>query len=161
MEIRKAQLQDLESIMAVYVIAKQFMQETGNKHQWIDGYPSSTLIMDDIQTGNCYVCTADDDEIVGVFYYRQGPDKTYAKIYEGKWLNDEPYGVIHRLAGTGKGKGIAAVCLNWCFRQCNNIRVDTHRDNLVMQQILKKNGYTPCGIIYIENGTERLAFHKC
>ncbi len=160
MEIRKAQLKEIDVIMDIYALARQFMQETGNRNQWINGYPSKDLITNDIRNEYCHVCISTDNEIVGVFYFRIGNDITYAKIYDGKWLNDKPYGVIHRLAGTGKVRGIASCCLQWCFNQCENIRVDTHQDNFIMQNILKKNGYAQCGIIYIENGTKRLAFQN-
>lgn len=146
--------------MGIYSHARTFMKETGNSSQWVNGYPSEELITTDIEKGHLYVCIAPENELAGVFCFREGPDKTYATIYNGQWLNDKPYKVIHRMASNGKYKGIADFCLQWCTGQCNNIRVDTHRDNKVMQHILIKNGYTPCGIIYVENGTERIAFHK-
>ncbi|WP_321330803.1 GNAT family N-acetyltransferase [uncultured Bacteroides sp.] len=161
MEIRKTQLEELDTLMNIYAQAKLFMRKTGNNNQWIDGYPSREIAMKDITNGNSYVCTDDDNEIVATFCFIQGEDATYLKIYDGQWLNDRPYGVVHRLAGTGKSKGIGTFCLQWCFDQCKNIRVDTHHDNVVMQNLLKKNGYVTCGIIYIANGTPRIAFQKC
>jgi RimJ/RimL family protein N-acetyltransferase len=41
-----------------------------------------------------------------------------------------------------------------------NLKIDTHRDNIPMQKVLKRNGFSECGIIYIENGDERIAFQK-
>lgn len=76
-------------------------------------------------------------ELVGTFCYIEGIDPTYLKIYEGEWLNDEPYAVIHRMASNGKQKGISTECLKWAFAHCDNIRIDTHRDNIVMQNLLK------------------------
>lgn len=160
MKIRTAKAEDIECIMEVFDIARQFMRQTGNDKQWIDGYPSGELISDNIRDRSFYVCLSDDGQIVGVFYFKIEEDKTYAKIYDGKWLDDKPYGVVHRIASNGKQKGVAAFCLQWCFEQCGNIRIDTHRDNIVMQNILIKNGYRPCGIIYIANGAERIAFQK-
>ena len=40
------------------------------------------------------------------------------------------------------------------------IRIDTHRDNKIMQHNLLKYGFTYCGIIYLANGDERLAYQK-
>ena len=51
-------------------------------------------------------------------------------------------------------------CLQWCYRQIPNLRADTHRDNHILQHILKKHGFQYCGIIYLLNGDERLAFQK-
>ncbi|MDL2277952.1 GNAT family N-acetyltransferase [Parabacteroides sp. OttesenSCG-928-G07] len=161
MIIRKAGIKDLNLLMEVYAHARQFMQETGNKNQWINGYPSEEVICNDILSENSYVVLDEKtNELVAVFYFRQGDDPTYAKIYDGEWLNDKPYGVVHRMASAGKMKGIADYCLEWCYGQCANIRVDTHKDNLIMQNILKRNGYRQCGIIYVANGTERIAFQK-
>ena len=41
-----------------------------------------------------------------------------------------------------------------------NLRADTHRDNRIMQHILQKHGFRYCGIIYLLNGDERLAYQK-
>ena len=46
------------------------------------------------------------------------------------------------------------------FEHFENIRVDTHRDNKVMQHILTKYGFQRCGIIYVKNGTERIAYQR-
>ena len=160
MNIRKANVEEIDVIMDVFEAAKRFMREKGNDKQWIDGYPSKKLILSNIQNDGFYVVLSDDEQIVGVFYYKVEADKTYAKIYDGAWLNDKPYGVVHRIASNGKQKGIASFCLQWCLEQCKNIRVDTHRDNSVMQNVLIQNGYQRCGIIYVANGTERIAFQK-
>ena len=160
MHIRTAGIEDLDSIMPIYDIAKQFMQETGNGNQWINGYPSREQILNDIEGKGCHVCVSDEGQILGAFYFKVEDDPTYTKIYDGEWLNGKPYGVAHRMASNRTRKGIADFCLQWCFDQCKNMRVDTHKDNIVMQNILKKNGYIPCGIIYIANGTPRLAFQK-
>ena len=93
---------------------------------------------------------------MGTFCFILGEDPTYLNIYEGAWLNDEPYGVIHRMAASGKRKGVSEACLNWCFEHFENIRVDTHRDNKVMQHILTKYGFQRCGIIYVKNGQSAL-----
>lgn len=100
-------------------------------------------------------------KIVGTFAFIQGDDPTYAHIYDGAWIDDkQPYGVIHRLASTEDSKGVASACLQWCYRQIPNLRADTHRDNHILQYILKKYGFQYCGIIYLLNGDERLAFQK-
>ena len=82
-------------------------------------------------------------------------------IKDGAWLNDRPYGVVHRVACASRGRGLASHCLNWCFEQWGNIRIDTHRNNIPMQKMLEKNGFSRCGIIFVEAGPERIAFQKC
>ena len=157
-QIRKAELEEIPRIMPLYSRARTFMQETGNKNQWINGYPSMEDIRNDIQERCLFVCFSPEDEIVGAFFFKIEDEPTYHTIYEGEWLNDEPYGVIHRLASAGTYKGIGDICFQWCLRQCKNLRADTHRDNYIMQHIFRKNGLVYCGIIHLRNGSERLAF---
>ncbi|MEG1934448.1 MAG: GNAT family N-acetyltransferase [Rikenellaceae bacterium] len=160
MKIRKAMRSDIGAVMAIFDYARKFMQMSGNGSQWGAGYPSESIIMRDIECGNSYVCTADNGEIVATFCFVIATDSTYNKIYNGKWLNDNPYGVVHRLAKLSKVGGVANFCLQWCFEQCENIRVDTHKDNIIMQNIFKQNGYVECGTIIIEDGSFRTAFQK-
>lgn len=160
MNIRVATPHDLKDLMAIFDYARRFMQANGNPNQWINGYPAEDFILQEIEDGHCYACESEDDEIVGTFCFIMGNDPTYTYIEDGEWLNEEPYAVIHRMASNGKVKGISDECLKWCFSQCKNIRVDTHHDNLVMQNILIKNGFKRCGIIYVKNGTPRIAFQK-
>ncbi len=160
MEIRHANTGDIPAIMETYAIARAFMRSTGNTAQWTDGHPSEETVTEGIRDGKQYVCVC-GGEIAGTFWFGIGNDPAYAKIYGGEWLNDAPYGVIHRLASNGQFKGVGNLCFGWCFDRIGNIRVDTHRDNLAMQNILKKCGYVRCGIIHLLNGAERLAFQKC
>ncbi|MFR1314947.1 MAG: GNAT family N-acetyltransferase, partial [Clostridium perfringens] len=42
----------------------------------------------------------------------------------------------------------------------SSIKIDTHRDNISMQRAVVKNDFQKCGIIYLEDGSERIAFEK-
>lgn len=160
LKIRKATPDDFAEIMRIYARARAFMAQTGNPHQWgDDGYPSEELIREDIREGVSYVAEA-DGQIEAVFLFRVGDDPTYHVIEGGNWLNDEPYGVVHRIAAAGRVKGAGAWCLQWAFAQCGNLRIDTHDDNAVMQHVLEKSGFVKCGRIYLENGDPRVAFQK-
>lgn len=159
MEIRKTTLKDLTEVMEVYETARQFMRKTGNPNQWVNGYPQEELVRCDIEEGVSYVAEA-DGEIEVVFLFRKGDDPTYHVIENGAWLNEELYGVIHRIASRGKRKGAGTECIRWCFRQWPNLRADTHDDNHVMQHVLEKNGFVKCGRIYTDDGTARIAYQK-
>lgn len=98
--------------------------------------------------------------IEAVFMYDVREDPTYAVIEDGAWPNDRPYGVLHRIASSGRKKGVASFCMQWCFAQCGNLRCDTHDDNKVMQHVMRKNGFEYCGRIYVEDGSPRVAFQK-
>ena len=157
MNIRKAKFTDIPKMMEIYDKAREFMRENGNPTQWSGGYPSKELIESDIAKGWSHVCE-DEGEIVGVFVYFEDIDPTYGIIVDGKWLSDEPYGVIHRIASVKKGVG--TFCINYGYEKCGNLRIDTHENNHVMQNLLTKLGFKRCGIIFLENGEERIAFQK-
>ncbi|MBE6991525.1 MAG: GNAT family N-acetyltransferase [Ruminococcaceae bacterium] len=163
MEIRKSTETDFDAIMGIYAYARSFMAEHGNPNQWgPTNWPPEELIHSDIAAGNSYVCIS-DGRVVGTFYFIYGKDidPTYAVIEDGDWLDNSPYGVVHRLAGDGSVKGIGEACLEWVSGQCGHIRVDTHGDNKVVQNLLKKLGFTHCGTIYVEEDDyPRLAFEK-
>jgi len=156
--IRKTTLHDLPEVCGIYEQARDFMRASGNPNQWKDRDPSREVIERDIRKEASYVCVS-DDAIVAVFYFNIEREPTYEKI-DGKWLNDDPYGVVHRVARTGDAHGAGAFCLNWCLGKFSNIRIDTHRDNAPMRRLLDSYGFTYCGIIWLANGDERMAFQK-
>ena len=99
----------------------------------------------------------DSEGICGVFFFALGEDPTYAHIYDGAWESDAPYGTIHRIAGDGSG-GILRTAVEFASNQIGYLRIDTHDDNYVMQKALEKMRFSKCGIIYIEDGTPRIAY---
>ena len=156
--IRTARPSDWQDIMDIYANARRFMRETGNPTQWRDTFPPEELVREDLRLGRSYVCEI-DGRVQGVFAMIPGEDPTYRFIL-GAWLNDKPYCAVHRVASRGEVKGIASQVLAWAMEQCGNIRIDTHDDNLPMQRVLEKNGFTKCGRIWIEDGTPRIAYQK-
>ena len=164
LRIRKTTPRDLERVMEIYAFARQFMAEHGNPDQWgPTHWPPEALIRNDIVEGNSYVCENGAGKVVGTFFFVQGPDiePTYREITDGHWLDDSPYGVVHRIASDGSEKGIGAFCINWAYGQCGHLRIDTHGDNTVMQNLLRKLGFVRCGTIYVkEDNAPRLAFEK-
>lgn len=163
MEIRHSTEKDFTQIMEIYNYARRFMEEHGNPNQWgPTHWPPEQLIHNDILSGTSYVCVH-EKRVVGTFFFLAGIDiePVYRHIENGKWMNDSAYGVVHRLAGDGSVKGIGEFCLSWAYRQCGHLRIDTHGDNIVMQNLLKKMGFTHCGTIYVEEDNyPRLAYEK-
>ena len=159
MEIRKTTLSDLDRVMTIYKKARQFMRAHDNPTQWLGGKPTRQQVEEDIAKGQSYVCV-NEGRIAGVLCFFIGNDPTYKTIYDGNWLNDSPYAVVHRIASSGEFKGTGTFMMEWAFSQYGNVRVDTHEDNYVMQNMLRKLGYTYCGVIYLDNGDPRLAFQK-
>ncbi len=160
MHIRKTTMEDLNEVLTLYEEARGFMRKNGNPDQWGTGHPPKAVVVEDIRRGCSYVCE-EDGKLLGVFYFASEIEKTYNRIYDGAWLNDAPYAVMHRVACPGRKKGAGTFCINWCVEHCGgNLRIDTHRCNLPMQHMLEKNGFKRCGIIYLSDGDERIAYQK-
>ena len=161
MEIRKSTLADLPRMQEIYAYARDFMAKTGNPKQWgITNWPPEDLLRQDIAAGKSYVCIH-DGALRAVFFFDVYDDPTYRRIEDGAWQDDSPYGVVHRIAADGSVKGAGTFCIDWAFRQCGHLRIDTHGDNVVMQNLLKKLGFAHCGTIYVEEDNDpRLAYEK-
>jgi hypothetical protein len=157
MEIRYSEIKDIPAILLLYQKARQFMREQGNPHQWGKGAPDEISLRKDLASKRSYV-VVEDERIVGTFALVT-PDPNYAFI-EGRWLNEEPYMAVHRLASIQPGVGtfiLTTVCQHY-----PNVRIDTHIDNIPMQNLLKKLGFAHCGVIHLldKDNSPREAYMK-
>lgn len=155
--IRKSSINDIPRLKEIFTIARRFMTETGNPNQWDANYPNENQLREDIESNNSYVIQQGGN-IVATFVLRSGIDTTYNEIYNGSWPNELPYATIHRIASDGTTKGIFHLAIQFAIQKYNNIRIDTHNDNRVMQNAILKEGFKYCGIIHCWNGGERLAY---
>lgn len=159
-KIRKAKLEEVLVIMRLVDEARGIMRSCGNVNQWIGGYPDQETIENDIHNGHCYVLEEEGGVIVASFAFIPGPEPTYKEIFEGEWLDDKPYYVVHRLASTAASHGVFGEVMDYCMSVAGCLRIDTHRDNVIMRHVIEQYGFTYCGIIYLLNGDERLAYQK-
>ena len=168
MNIRQSKAADLDALMSLFAEARGTIAALGID-QWQDGYPSEAVIARDIQQGQSY-CIEADGQICATFTLIDDGEPTYDCIYDGAWLTGDGKGhylAIHRvaIAVAMRGRGIATVLLEYAAdfarqHQMTSLRIDTHRGNVVMRRMLEKNGFTYCGIIYLESGAERVAYEK-
>lgn len=154
--VRQAGMQDLPRIEEIYAGARKFMVENGNPNQWGTGNPPHDRIVMDIEKSLLYVIE-ENDVIHGVFYFFIGDDPAYKRIDDGVWHRNIPYGTIHRIAGDGSG-GILKTAVAFAGKRINYLRIDPHEDNFVMQNAVRKAGFQRCGIIYVADGTSRVAY---
>ena len=184
MIIRPATASDLPALRPVFEAAKAIMRADGNLDQWsAPGFPPDSLLLRDLACGGGFVIesgdlsvissgTIDDKPVIssgaegGVeksllayFALLPSPEPTYDRI-DGAWLTDAPYGVIHRIASYPEEHGIFAAIIDFAAARYAHLRIDTHRDNRIMQHLIEKHGFTYCGIIWLEDGTERLAYER-
>ena len=145
--------------MGSYVLKKAEMD------QWQTGYPDETDIREDILRGRGYFVTDGTQPLAYLCVDFKG-EPAYGQI-RGQWLTgSSPYGVIHRLAirSESRGKGLSREIFSLAEELCWNcgaqsIRVDTDEKNKIMQHILQKNGFVPCGTIWFAGG-DKLAYEK-
>ena len=156
--VRKAEFADLSRILEIYAYAREFMAATGNPNQWGKTNPPRQTLERDIAEEKLHV-VEDDAGICGVFFFSLGEDPTYREIHDGDWLSHAPYGTIHRIAACGRG-GVFGSCLDYCLGITRHLRIDTHHDNKVMQHVVEKHGFVRRGIIYIADGSPRIAYER-
>lgn len=157
MAIRVATPEDIDEILRIYACARQLMVKAGNPTQWKDGYPRRELVEQDIASQASYVMER-NGLLCGVFAFFVGNDPTYDEI-DGAWLNDAPYGTIHRIGSDGTQSGVFAEALEFCKQQGIDLRIDTHDDNAPMRHVVEKAGFVYCGTIICDDGTPRRAYH--
>ena len=151
---------DMAKILEVYARARDFMAKNGNPTQWGDHFPPQELLEEDIDSNRLFLYLV-NGELEGVFAFILGPDPTYARIEDGKWLNDTlPYGTIHRLGSDGSHRGVFAETAAWAATQCGHLRADTHAANDTMQRCMEREGFMRCGVIHVADGTPRLAYER-
>lgn len=154
--IEKAAVSDFPRIEEIYAYAREFMARTGNPNQWGTTHPPRQQLEKDIENKRLYL-VKNQGTVHGVFYFCVEEDPTYAVIHGGAWHSDRPYGVIHRIASDGS-RGILKAAVEFAKQQTDYLRIDTHEDNHVMQRAVQKQNFRYCGIIYISDGTPRLAY---
>ena len=160
MIIRKTTTEDIPRLREIFESAKRFMRERGNPSQWDESYPPEEMLLRDIEREQSYVIEADDGHLAATFVYALGDEPHYRVLDEGAWLNDDPYGTIHRIATDGTLHGLTAIAVDYCRDICPNVKLDTHPDNLPMQKAAETLGFTRCGMITLEDGSRRILYHR-
>lgn len=169
--IRKARLEDLNEALTVIADAKELLKNSGSL-QWQDkdGYPNYQALKNDIDNQSLYIKII-NGMIAGIAALGRDGEPTYDNIYQGNWLNNEKFYVIHRLAVKKEfyRQGVAKEILTF-FEQIAqsfgvyNIKIDTTRENIAMNNLLIHCGYQKCGVIYLDRkdvyDKERLAYQK-
>ncbi len=166
--IRPATHNDIKSIMWLIQQAQQLFA-ANNIDQWQDNYPNTHIIQEDIDNGHSHVIEDDKGQLLATAMISFDGEPTYKHI-NGEWLSDKEatYAVVHRIAvhPNYKRQGVARFILSWVYKRleqekAQSFRIDTHRQNTAMQNLLKSMNFQYCGIIYLEDGAERLAYEKC
>ena len=153
-------------IPEIWIILQQAIlrRKLDGSQQWQDGYPNPDVVQKDIEREVGYVLT-DNNAIIGYAAIIINDEPSYAMI-KGKWLTNDDFVVVHRLAISEPflGKGLAQTILRFTEdiaveNNIYSIKVDTNFDNIPMLKIFEKLGYTYCGEVSFR-GAARKAFEK-
>ena len=169
MEVYKATLNDFEDIKLIHSLAIIHMNEEENHNQWIrNDEKFLNKMIDYIQSGEFYI-VKENEETIGFFAIIFGIDITY-NVIDGKWINNDEYVTIHKIASKYYRRHIASFILSYveqtiANKGIKNIRIDTHIDNVSMNAFLLKNGFVKCGTISItcnfeDKNSLRIAYQK-
>lgn len=157
-------LDDINDIMKIIGQAKLRMKKMG-LDQWQDGYPDEETIRNDKRKHQAVIVK----NWFGLAAYAAivfGEDPYYEKI-DGKWLSDgEPYVTVHRIAVADEFLclDLARHILRFAERKARarNVqwfRIDTHKDNIPMGNLIRDFGFTFCGVVQVRDG-KRMAYEK-
>ena len=153
--VRLGKLNDAIQIAEIFEDAKEKFKNDGT-FQWKGKYPNIDSFYSDLEN-ELVIVFEEDKKILGTATIVFSIDKNYNEI-DGKWLNDDLYVSIHRIA-TRNGylklgiasslfKEVEKIALE---KGIKNIKIDTHINNLDMRSLLDKLNYTECGIITLLN----------
>ena len=142
--LRKANSTEIEEIMSVIEDGKEFLKQQGI-NQWQHGSPGCSDVENDIKQETSYVYEL-DGEIVGTAMLN-AYDADYEK-YPTIWTKCNNYLVIHRLSVKKecRSQGVSHKFMNdiILFAKENSveyIRIDTHKDNVIIRKYLSKNNF--------------------
>ena len=159
MMIRPAKEADIDEIMSIAAKIKTGYFEKNAIPQWTGNYPSEDTFFDDLDAGHLFVL-CQEDLLIGFVSIGFDPEPDYAEI-DGKWLNDEPYAVVHRLGvdpewhGFGFGGNLLIMAEKLCEqRGIRNIRADTHHQNAAMKKTFEDARFQFCGVITLGDTDE-------
>lgn len=155
-KIRIANIDDAIYVQEVLDDAKALFRSEGSD-QWqdLDNYPNINTTISDINKKQMYVYEI-DKKVVGCIVLSKEKEEAYNKVYNGKWIEENNYYVIHRLSvrnGYYK-KGIAKALINYAESitkkdNVKSIKVDTKKENIRMLSLLKTLGFKEVGIIHL------------
>lgn len=165
MEFRLAKEIDREKIEKIYEDGSLKLKSLGI-NQW-QGNEKPNLNNFSNLNENDIIYVLEDKEIIVSTLIIYDKDEDYENNLVGTWNSPKPYVVLHRIATLsgarkkGYGRKIIEFAENYA-RENNfkSVRVDTHRENKSMQNLLNSMEYNYVGIVYLDGKRERFAYEK-
>lgn len=147
MKIALVQKSELDDVMKIIADSIKIMQEEGSD-QWDEKYPTRARFLEDIEKKNLYGVYNDHNNLMGFASINEEQSKEYEQF---SWQKDT-YMAIHRMAVSPsyRGKGVATQLMQYGEKLANErkkeeMRCDTYKKNIGMQQLFEKMGYQYIG----------------
>ncbi|MFP5453509.1 GNAT family N-acetyltransferase [Parvimonas sp. G1604] len=160
---RMANESDRESILEIYLEGSNSLKEDG-VDQWQGNYIPSFKDIDEHLGIDLYVLEY-HRKIVSTVCLVEGIDEDYENI-KGKWNTSIPYISIHKVATSNEykkqsfAKKMMYYVENFAKRKKMDLRIDTHKDNIKMNNFIVSCGYKYAGEVVLQGELERLAYDK-
>ena len=155
--VRPATEADIDDVMPMYDHSRSLMRAQGNTTQWV-GYPSRAQLVADIGRGASFLIE-NEGRPIATFALVPGIEPTYGLIVHGRWIdNVHSYATIHRLACVPGVSGIAHAAFSYAKCYYSYLRFDTHESNPVLRHVADREDFVYSGIVFMGDGTERLAY---
>lgn len=152
--LRKVKANELDRVIEIIEEAKTVLRGRG-VNLWQNSYPDQQTLKSDIKRGIAYFLIK-DNQIAGVAALETQGEASYDKLENGQWSpqSQKHYAIFHRvaIAKGHQGEGLASIFIQHLLSvaaalDIQDIRIDTHADNLAMRHVIEKNGFTYCGNI--------------
>ena len=152
MIFRAAETGDVDIVTQIISEASARLGSAGID-QWQRGYPNRASVESDVEQGVGRVL-CDGEQIVAYGAVIFTGEEAYRDLTGGGWLTSGSYRV-----GQGWSRRFMMCAEEWARENSlPSIRIDTHPDNKIMQNLIASSGYTYCGDVIIES--RRLAYEK-
>lgn len=165
MEFRLARELDRKKIEKIYEDGSLKLKNLGIDQWQGSDKPNLNNFKDLIKNKNIYVLEDQGKLVSTVIIYDY--DEDYENNLDGEWKSPRPYVALHRIGTLGdarkKGYGRKIIEFAENYARENNfksVRIDTHRENKSMQNLLKSLAYTYVGLVYLGGTSERFAYEK-
>lgn len=165
MEFRLAKEIDREKIEKIYEDGSLKLKSLGI-NQWQGNEKPDLNNFSNLNENNI-IYILEDKEIIVSTLIIYDKDEDYENNLVGTWNSPKPYVALHRIATLSgarkKGYGRKIIEFAENYAKENNfksVRVDTHRENKSMQNLLNSMEYNYVGIVYLGGKRERFAYEK-
>jgi len=152
MQIRRAVMEDIASLMSLVKRVVPLMRAAGNL-QWDESYPNAEVFANDINRGQLWIAEI-SGAVAGVIAITSDVEPDYV---QADWDQAEPALVVHRLAvdpefrGAGIARGLMTQAeVVAATQRIAAVRVDTNVENQATQKLFPALGYRFAGEITLQ-----------